>query len=330
VTDVRRSLLVSLVAGLALLVHPAVGRAEEGGFHGFVAFDTHAQGQVATVLGFMGDLAEEDRLGGALADINGPPAGSRDIAAFVQRGAAATYTYGVLGGPGGAAGVLPQPPPGEADAFYPAGPLETTFSGPLTGAAGGAVIDGRVHAAAAEEPTGLAEVAVNRVDVPGGFRVGQSQVTSRSEPADGGVMAESLTVLHDIVIGPLHIATMMSRASAFMATAGGPPKAVARTVVVGATVNGNPVEITDQGVVAGSGTAPGAQTEVNKALAQAGLSDVRLTPSSVVPGDDTVEAVTGGLRVVHRDPKFGARYLQGIDGGGFTIGGAEARVLVRR
>jgi hypothetical protein len=50
----------------------------------------------------------------------------------------------------------------------------------------------------------------------------------------------------------------------------------------------------------------------------------------VVPGDDTIEAVTGALRVVHRDPKFGAQYLQGIEGGGFTIGGAEARVLVRR
>jgi len=327
---VRRSLLVVSALLVGLVVYPAVGKADEVGFHGFVAFDTHAQGQVATVLGFLGDLAEEDRLGGALAEINGPPAGSRDIAAFVQRGAAATYTYGVLGGPGGAAGVLPQPPPGEANAFSPAGPLEMTFTGPITGAGGGPVIDGRVHTKATEDPTGLAEVAVTRVEVPAAFTVGQSQVTSHSEPFDGGVVAESVTVLHDIVIGPLRIATMMSRASAFMSAEGGPPKAVARTVVIGATVNGTPVEITDQGAVVGRGTTPGAQAEVNKALAQAGLTDVRLTPSSVVPGDDTVEAVTGALRVVHRDPKFGAQYLQGIDGGGFTIGGAEARVLVRR
>ena len=326
----RRSLLVFSTMTVGLLVNPAVGGADAVGFHGFIAFDTHAQGQVATVLGFMGDLAEEDRLGGALAEINGPPAGSRDIAAFVQRGAAATYTYGVLGGPGGAAGVLPQPPPGEANAFYPAGPLEMTYTGPITGSGGGPVIDGRVHAKGTEDPTGLAEVALTRLELPGQFKVGQSQVTSHSEAVDGGVVAESVTVLHDIVIGPLHIGTMVSRASAFMSAAGGPPKATARTVVIGATVNGTPVELTDQGAVVGSNAAPGTQAEVNKALTQAGLTDVRLTPSSVVPGDDTVDAVTGALRVVHRDPKFGAEHLQGIEGGGFTLGGAEARVLVRR
>jgi hypothetical protein len=327
---VRRSFLVSAALVVSLLANPAVGSADEVGFHGFGAFDTQAQGQIATVIGFMGDLAEEDRLVGALAEINGPPAGSRNIAAFVQRGAAASYSYGVFGGPGGAAGVLPQPPPGEANAFYPAEPLEMTFAGPLTTAAGGPVIDGRVHTKATDVPTGFAEATVTRVQVPGQFEVGQSSVVSHTEPADGGVAAESVTVLHDIVIGPLHIATMVSRAFAFIPASGGPPKAVATTVVAGATVNGTPVEITDRGVVAGDGGAPGAQTEVNTALGKAGLDDVRLTPASVVPGDDTVEAVTGALRVVHRDPKFGAQYLQGMEGGGFSIGGAQARILARR
>ena len=102
-------------------------------------------------------------------------------------------------------------------------------------------------------------------------------------------------------------------------------------MIDGATVNGTPVKITDKGVVAGDQTAPGAQQQVNAALAQAGYSDVRLVPSSATPGEgnESVEAVSGTLRVVHRDDKM-AQQFQGFAGGGFAVGGAEVRVTGHR
>jgi hypothetical protein len=111
----------------------------------------------------------------------------------------------------------------------------------------------------------------------------------------------------------------------------GEPKAVATTVIDGATLNGTPVKITEKGVVVGDQTAPGAQEQVNAALAQAGYSDVRLVPSSAAPGEgnESVNAVTGTLRVVHRDDKM-AQQFQGFAGGGFAVGGAEVSVKGQR
>jgi hypothetical protein len=103
---------------------------------------------------------------------------------------------------------------------------------------------------------------------------------------------------------------------------------VATTVIDGATVNGTPVKITEKGVVVGDQAVPGAQDQVNAALAEAGYSDVRLAPSSAAPGEgnESVSAVTGTLRVVHRDDKM-AQQFQGFAGGGFAVGGAEVRVV---
>ena len=302
------------------------------GFHGFVAFDTHAQGQVATMIGYLGDLPEEDRIVGALSEINGPPSGGRNIAAFFQKGAAASYTYGVLGGPGGAAGVLPQPAPGEAVAFFPADPSEHTFEGPVTQGADGQVVDSRFYAKATETPTGRAEASVTHLSVPGQFTVVHATVVSHSEPVEGGVAAESVSTLRNVVIGPLRIDSMVSRAYGFVAAKAAVPEGVATTVVEGATVNGTPVQITEQGVVVGDGAPAGAQAQVNEALAAAGLSDVSLTPSVVTPSEDTesLDVVTGVLRLVHRDSAFGFQYLQGFEGGGLAIGGAQVSLLGRR
>src|SRR4029077_14397690 len=112
-------------------LHPVV--ADEGApsavFPGFTAVDAHAQGQLAT--GSLFAVRDElTRLVGSAVEINGPPAGSQAIAAFIQRGAGGTYVYGVAGGGGnGKGGALPQPPPGEADAFFPANPQQASWEG---------------------------------------------------------------------------------------------------------------------------------------------------------------------------------------------------------
>src|SRR5581483_613764 len=115
---------------------PAAGADSGGGFHGFASFDNHAQAQIVTLTGYLNAFREDDSLGGTANEINGPPANSRNVAAFFERGRGATFVYGVIGGHGGERGTLPDPPPGEANAYYPTSdpPYEMTWSGPITGA----------------------------------------------------------------------------------------------------------------------------------------------------------------------------------------------------
>ena len=335
----RRMLLIPAVMLGFFAVLPPVGAEEAGevpgggggGVPGFSAVTTHAQGQAAT--GYFFNVGnEENRLVGALSEIASPPSSSQNVAALVQRGVVASFIYGMAGGGGpGKAGVLPQPPPGEANGFYPAEPAESTYEGPVTAGAKGPVVDGRFSAKATETPTGRADSAVSSLTVPDQLKIDQAVVSSHTEPAEGGIAAESVSVLYGIALGPLQIETLVSRAYGFVPAAAGEPKAVATTVIDGATVNGTPVKITEQGVVVGDQAAPGAQGQVNAALAQAGYSDVRLVPSSATPGEgnESVNAVTGTLRVVHRDDKM-AQQFQGFAGGGFAVGGAEVRVEGRR
>lgn len=339
----RILLIPAVVLGLGAFL-PPVG-AEEGDpaasdpttaaaatFPGFAAVDSYAQGQLATGYFFaVGD--EENRLVGAQSVINGPPAGSGNVAAFFQRGVAASYMYGLIGGGGpGKAGVLPQPPPGEAGAFFPADPPEATWEGPITAGAKGPAVDGRFHAKATPTPTGVADAAVTSIDVPGQFKAEQAVVVSHTEPAEGGVAAESVSVVRGLAVGPLKVESLVSRAYGFISSAPGAPKGTGTTVLEGVTVNGTPVKVTDKGVVVGDQSAPGAQEQVNAALTQAGFKEVRLTASSATPGDndESVKVVAGSLRFVHRDNDFGAKNPQGFSGGGFSIGGADVRVLGRR
>jgi hypothetical protein len=327
-------LVVSAVAlGMIGFLHPVI--ADQGApsavFPGFTAVDAHAQGQLAT--GYLFAVGDElTRLVGAAVEINGPPAGAQGTAAFIQRGAGGTYVYGVAGGGGnGKGGALPDPPPGEADAFFPANPQQGSWEGPLTGAAKTQVIDGRFTSKVTATPTARGDAAVTQFIVPGALEIEQAVVNSHSEPTDNGVVAESVSVLRGLTIGALHIESLTSRAYAFFPAQLEAPKGIARTVVEGATVNGTPVQITDQGVVAGDKPNPGPQGQINDALAKSGFPQIRLTPSTVnTGGDGSFNAVTGVLQVIHRDPKLGTQNPQGFEGGGFSVGGAEVSVLAGR
>ena len=345
----RRLILMAAVAPLAMAtmllppVHQAGaelgppadagGGAGAEGFHGFAGFDTHAQAQVVTLTGFLNAFREDNSVVGSVSEINGPPANSRNIAAFFERGRGATFVYGVIGGPGGARGTLPDPPPGEANAYYPTDdpPYEMTWSGPITGAGFPQVVDSRFHAKATDTPTGRAEGAITALSDAGYFTVGQATVVSHTEPVEGGVAAEAVSVVHQLQVGPLLIQNIVSRAYAFVPTSGD-PKGVATTVIDGAKVGTTPVEITDKGIVVADKTNPLGQDKVNKAMADAGYPEVRLIPSVAKPSDDgsSVDAAAGTLEFVKHDEKFGASNPQGFSGGGFSIGGASVDVSTRR
>jgi hypothetical protein len=193
------------------------------------------------------------------------------------------------------------------------------------------VLDSRFHAKATDTPTGRTEGAVTALESPGYFKVGQATAVSHTEPADGGVVAESVSVLHQVEVGPLLIQNVMSRAYAFVPTSGD-PKGIASTVVEGAKVGDTPVQITDKGIIVADQTNPLQQEQVNKAMADAGFPQVRLLPSIAHPGEDgsSVTTAAGTLEVVKHDEAFGASNPQGVAGGGFSIGGAEAFVTTRR
>ena len=206
-----------------------------------------------------------------------------------------------------------------------------TWSGPITGAGFPQVVDSRFHAKASDVPTGRTEGAVTALSDPGYFTVGQATVVSHTEPAEGGVVAESVSVVHQLQVGPLLIQNIVSRAYAFVPTSGD-PKGIATTVVDGAKVGDTPVQITDKGLVVADKANPLGQDKVNKAMADAGFPQVRLLPSIAKAGDDgtSVNSTAGTLEFIKQDQKFGASNPQGFSGGGFSIGGAEADVAARR
>jgi hypothetical protein len=343
---VKRRMLLAAVVPMALLAFlPAVeagaelgppaeaGGGGDGSFHGFAQFDTHAKGQILTLTGFLNAFREDNSVVGTVSEINGPPATSRNIAAFFLRGQGATFVYGVIGGPGGGRGTLPDPPPGEANAYYPTDdpPYEMTWTGPITGLGVPQVVDSKFHAKASDVPTGRADGAVTAVTSPGYFSIGQATAVSHTEPADGGVVAEAVSVVHELKVGPLLIQNIVSRAHSFV-PASGDPKGTATTVIDGAKVGDTPVQITDKGIVVADQTNPLNQEQVNKSLADAGYPQVRLLPSVAKAGEDgsSVSSTAGTLEFVKHDEKFGASNPQGFSGGGFSIGGAEAVVSTQR
>ena len=341
----RRLFIMAVAVPMALLaLLPSVGAQELGpppevggssgaaeGFHGFEGFETHAQGQVATLTGFLNAFREDNSVVGAVSEINGPPANARNISALVLRGKGATFVYGVLGGQGGGRGTLPDPPPGEANAFHPTGPYDATWTCPVTGLGVPQVVDSRFTAKATEKPSGRAEGAVTALQSPGYFKVGQATALSRTEPADGGVVAEAVSVLQQVEVGPLTIQNVVSRAFAFVPTSG-EPKGIATTVVEGAKIGETPVQITDKGIVVAENVNPLQQEQVNKAMADAGYPEVRLLPSAAKANEDgsAVNTFAGTLSFVKHDESLGASNPQGFAGGGFSIGGAEAFVVTRR
>ena len=323
-----RTLAVPVLTATLVAANPiqaSAATSEE--FPGFTAVDSYAQGQVATgYLFLVGD--EEDRIMGANAVLNGPPAGSQAVAAFFQRGVAATYTYGILGGgSAGKNGALPEPPPGEAAAYFPAEPREATFEGPISTATGNAS-DGRFHAIATATPSSAADAAATNVNFAGQFAYEYAHVASHTEPVKGGVLAESTSKIFNLQIGPLNIQQLVSHAVASI-TATGKPTGSASTTAYGATVAGTGVQITERGLIV-AGQSAGSQEQVNAALKQAGMDSISLLPTSVGPTDDAqigIDAVTQGIRIVYRNDDLGAANPQGFAGGGFSMGGAEARLF---
>jgi hypothetical protein len=168
--------------------------------------------------------------------------------------------------------------------------------------------------------------------VPGYFTAEGGSVISRSGPVPTGFEAESVSVINGLTIGPLRIETVVSRAYGFVPSLPGEPKAVASTVVEGATVGKVPVKITDHGVVAADQTGPDVRAQVQEALKGAGISDVRLLGSLSKPDQDgqQVTAEAGTLQVVRNDSELGNSNPQGFRGGGFAIGGAEVAVTGTR
>ncbi|HUR74175.1 MAG TPA: hypothetical protein VMZ00_07855 [Sporichthya sp.] len=319
----------ALAAALVMANAVTANATPAEGISGFSAVDSSAQGQMGS--GYLFAVGDEvSRLVGANAALTGPPDSSQAIAAFFQRGAGATYAYDFIGGgQPGKAGALPQPPPGEAAAYYPANPPEALFAGPISTAAGTAA-DGRFYALAKPTPAAIADAAITNYTAAGQFSVEYAHVLSHTEPlAKGGVLAESTSTLFNLTIGPLTIRQMVSHAVGQLNPKGA-PTAAASTVVYGATVAGQGVEITDHGVIVGGNAVPGGQESVNAALAQAGLSAISILPTTVGPGDTgdvSVNAVTGGLRVVYKNNDLGANNPQGFSGGGFSAGGAEIHLL---
>jgi len=327
---VRLSLLALPLACTALLVVQAVPALADDPdpFPGFTAVESYAQGQVATGYLFaVGD--EESRLVGANATLNGPPAGSQAIAAFFQRGQGGTYVYDFLGGgQPGKPGVLPDPPPGEADGYFPASPQEGSFSGPISSGSGQAA-DSRFTAKATPTPSSIADAAITNFNAAGQFVLEWAHINSHTEPGKGGVVAESTSVLHGLTIGPLRIDTLTSIATGLI-TPKGKPQGTVQTIVTGATVSGTPVQITDHGIVVSGSPTPGAQQQVNDAMAGAGYSGVAVLPARITTDDDgTFHAITNGLQMIYRNDDLGANNPQGFAGGGLAFGGAAIKMLGR-
>ena len=332
-----RRLSIGLVAAVSLLGGSGPAAAEEPidaptPASAFATFSIMGQSQVATTyLYAVGE--EEEHIAGAKVTVDRPDNVAAIAAAF-QRGTAAAYTYGATVGGGdnagaGGKGIAPEPPPGQADGQYPSSPAEQTWEGTITSAAKGPVVDGRAHAKATGTPSGEATFVLQHLDVPGQLTVDQAVTASRGEPITSGLEGESTSVVRGITIGKtITIESLVSTTYALMPAASGDTKAIGRTVVQGASVNGTPVEIGDTGVRAsdqGQGTAQKAQLDEQLAtgLASANIEDIRLAKATIVKGDNGKVLIDApSLVIKYRDKTLAANNPQGFSGGGFALGGA--------
>ena len=332
-----RRLCIGLVVAVALLGSQGLAGAEEPSDSSspgsaFATFSILGQSQVATTwLYAVGD--EDEHIGGAKVVVD-KPENVAAIAAAFQRGTAAGYTYGATVGGGsnagaGGKGIAPEPPPGEADGQFPSSPDQMTWEGALTSGAKGPVIDGRAHAKATGAPSGEAQFIVQHLDIPGQLTVDHAVTASRGAPTAAGLEGESTSVVRGITIGKtVKIDSLISTTYALLPATSGDTKAVGRTVVQGASVNGTPVEIGDTGIRAsdqGQGTAQKAQLDeqLTKGLASANIEDIRLARATIVKGDNNKVFIDAPSLVIKwRDKTVAANNPQGFSGGGFALGGA--------
>jgi hypothetical protein len=332
-----RRLCIGLAVAVALLSSQGLAGAEEPTdsttpASAFATFSILGQSQVATT--WLYAVGEEDEhIGGAKVAVD-KPENVAAIAAAFQRGTAAGYTYGATVGGGsnagaGGKGIAPEPPPGEADGQYPSSPDQMTWEGTLTSGAKGPVIDGRAHAKATGAPSGEAQFILQHFDVPGQLTVDHAVTASRGTPTAPGLEGESTSVVRGITIGKtIKIDSLISTTYALLPAASGEIKAVGRTVVQGASVNGTPVEIGDTGIRVsdqGQGTAQKAQLDeqLTKGLASANIEDIRLARATIDKDDKGKVLIDAPSLVIKwRDKTVAANNPQGFSGGGLALGGA--------
>jgi|SRR5581483_2805107 len=341
-----RRLCIGLAAAVALVAWSGTAGADEPGDSpappaaAFATFSVFGQSQVATTwLYAVGD--EDEHIGGAKVAVDKPENVAALAAAF-QRGTAAGYTYGATVGGGqnagaGGRGIAPEPPPGEADGQFPSSPAEQTWEGGLTSGAKGPVVDGRAHAKATGAPSGEAQFILQHLDIPGQLTVDHAVTVSHGAPTADGLVGESSSVIRGITIAKtIKIDSLISTTYALLPATAGDTKAIGRTVVQGATVNGTAVEIGDTGIRAsdqGQGTAQKAQLDeqLSKSLAAANIEDIRVARAAVTRGDGGKVAIDAPALVIkYRDPKMAGSNPQGFAGGGLAIGGATLSVEGQR
>ena len=332
-----RRLCIGLVVAVALLGSQGSAGAEEPTGSAtpgsaFATFSILGQSQVATT--WLYAVGEEDEhIAGAKVAVDKPENVAAVAAAF-QRGTAAGYTYGATVGGGsnagaGGKGIAPEPPPGEADGQYPSSPDQMTWEGALTSGAKGPVIDGRAHAKATGAPSGEATFILQHLDVPGQLTVDHAVTDSRGKPTAEGLEGQSTSVVRGITIAKtIKIDSLISTTYALLPAVSGDIKAIGRTVVQGASVNGTPVEIGDTGIRAsdqGQGTAQKAQLDeqLTKGLASANIEDIRLARATIERDDKGKVLIDAPSLVIKwRDKTVAANNPQGFSGGGFGLGGA--------
>lgn len=192
---------------------------------------------------------------------------------------------------------------------------------------------GGVARAAASDGSASGHASAAETTLPGGIVIGKARSSSSVRTANDVSDAGARETLHDIVAGPLAVRTIEGTAGAHASASDA--TATQRLIVAGATVNGTPVTVDDEGVHAQTAAL---QRQVDEALRAAGVT-VALLPGARNEKPGHATASTGGLLVNVRaratDPSGTPRnvtigYLLGAASAGArseSLGARPSRVL---
>ncbi len=191
----------------------------------------------------------------------------------------------------------------DAEAQFPGSQLESELTTVPPSDAGVASARGGSATAKVTETSALGTATGQVLDVSGAVRVegATSEVSLSAEPARAGTTSTARASVGRVVVaGVLVLNDVVATAS--LTAKGDQHVPVASLVVGGATVGGQAVEISDQGVTAaGTPLVPGqsiedANDQVNAALAAAGVS-VTLVDATTTSDARSAAADTGSLTV---------------------------------
>ena len=295
----RRGGLLTLIGAVLVAVVPVTPAGSQDTASSYDFLTLHALADGVTVdFNLQGFLPIEDLVG--LSTITSEShfgAGRSDsLAALPDPGDLVLTLPGTLSALVGVSGVPDYPAAARAD--NPATPVDDVQLVPDAGL--GAL---RLHAEAADLGASAYAHVGHQVDTVGllpGFSIGTVRTTARTNQLNADTLeAVATTSINDLDLlgGLLSIDNITSEVSATIAN--DQPKAtVSKVVVTGATLAGNAVGITDQGIVAlGSPTAlaPIIDSLVAPLLSQ-GIK-IRTTPSTTEVGDRTAVATGGGLSI---------------------------------